>query len=479
MIASTTSTPTPCVTPSRAGACCQGALAAAAAAAAGGGASAWAAQRSARKQQIILPPGTRPFPNHPEGIDTLPKIHNIVIYMQENHSFDSYYGVLGRGDGFSFDAQGNPVNSNPDLNGDPVKVFHQESTCNPITGDHSWDGEHLAWNNGAMDGFVRANNGATNILGYYDADQIPFYYGLAKQFPICDRWFSSVMGPTHPNRRYLQAATSAGMVNTSVAEILEFPTAPNGTIWERFDDLGITWKDYQIDIGDIWLWPGPNIQEFLKVTANNRAFYPSDFLRDCLNGTLPQVSIIAPGVQNQYDEGSQDVQNGEAYSYSIINAVMASPQWAHTALFFTYDESGGCYDHVPPPAAIAPDDIPPRITVPPDQPGAFAQYGVRVPGFVISPWAKREPRLLRRPRPHVDPEVHRDEVEHRRHDVRDANADNLLDCFDFHLPGFVEPPVLAAARLARRRRRVEPQPRPPLNPLPPRPKHHRPHPTSN
>ncbi len=444
----------------------QSALIVAAAAATATGLDACTTQKVAREKKIILPPGTRPHPGKPEGIDMLPAVEHIVIYMQENHSFDSYYGVLGRGDGFRLGKEGRPTNWNPDLQGNPVKVFHQQDTCNPITGDHSWNGEHIAWNHGKLDSFVRANNGSTNIMGYYDGSQIPFYYGLARTFPLCDRWFSSVMGPTHPNRRYLQAATSAGMVVTSVAEVLEYPTAPNGTIWDRLDAHGISWKDYQIDIGDIFLWPGSNPAAFLAKTAGNRAFYPKDFLADCRNGTLPQVSIISPGTQDQYDEGSRDVQNGEAYSYSIINAVMASPNWDKTVLFFTYDESGGCYDHVPPPPAVAPDDIPPRITVPPDQPGTFAQYGIRVPGFVISPFAKK------------------DYVSHVVHDhtsilkfletkfnlgamtYRDANADDLLDTLDLSRPGFREPPVLPAPGLPAGGSACEPQPRPPLNPLP-------------
>lgn len=445
----------------------QAALASAAAVAGSTGLSGWTTQAVARSTGSIRPPGSRPFPDKPVGAESIPEIEHIIIYMNENHSFDSYYGVLGRGDGLTRAKDGTIANYNLDLNGLPVHVFHEENTCNPITGDHSWDGEHIAWNNGKMDGFVRANDGATNIMGYYDGQQIPFYYGLAKVFPIADRWYSSVMGPTHPNRRYLQAATSAGMVVTSAAWVLEHPTAPNGTIWDRLDQHGISWKDYMVaGVGDIDLWPGSNLSQFLAQTAPHTASSPDDFLSDCRNGTLPQVSIIAPGVSNQYDEGSQDVHNGEAYSYSIINAVMDSPLWNKSVVFFTYDESGGCYDHVPPPPAVAPDNIPPAITVPPDQPGTFAQYGIRVPGFVISPYAKR------------------DYVSHVVHDhtsilkfietkwnlgamtYRDANADNLFDMFDFTTKSFAEPVSFPAPGLPAGGSVCEPQPRPGVNPIP-------------
>lgn len=440
-----------------------GALATAAAAAAGCGASGFKAQAQARQKKIILPPGTRPDPSKPEGAESLEQLQHVVIYMNENHSFDSYYGALGRGDGFTFGSDGLPLEANPGTGGKPVRVFHQPDTCNAVTGDHSWNGEHIAWNGGRMDGFVRANQGSTNILGYYDGRELPFYYGLAKVFPLADRWFSSLMGPTHPNRRYLQAATSAGMVDTDVGQILKYPTAPNGTIWDRLDAHGISWRDYMVaGVGDIDLWPG-NLPASL---AGRVSTAPAGFLADCRNGTLPQVSIIAPGVSDQYDEGARDVHNGEVYSYSIVNAVMDSPLWDRTVLFFTYDESGGCYDHVPPPAAVAPDDIKPRITVPPDQPGTFAQYGIRVPGFVISPYARR------------------DYVSHVVHDhtsilkfletkfnlgaltYRDANADSLLDMLDFSRVAFPEPVRFPAPGMPAGGSPCESMPIPPVNPIP-------------
>ena len=441
-----------------------GMLASAGLVAAGSGISPWAAQRDARASGLILAPGSRPFPTRPEGVDTLPQIEHIVIYMQENQSYDHYFGTLGRGDGFTLGPGGVPTNSNLDASDVPVPVFHQASTCDAISGDHSWNGTHLEWNGGAMDGFAKVSG--HNVMGYYDQTNLPFYHGLAETFPICDRWFSSVQGPTYPNRRYLQAATSAGIVATDTAEILATPTAPNGTIWERLDAHGISWVDYAIDIWEVLLWPTSDPAAFLAHTAPNRKLFP-DFLADCLAGTLPQVSIIGPGVHDQYDEGSRDVQNGEAYSASIINAVLGSPLWEKTALFFTYDEHGGGYDHVPPPAAVAPDSIAPRITVPPDQSGDFAQYGIRVPGFVVSPFAKR------------------DYVSHVVHDhtsilkfietkwnlgamtYRDANADNLLDSFDFAHPGFVDPPFLPDPGLPAAGSACQPQPRPPMNPRTP------------
>ena len=441
----------------------QGLLATAGAAALGSGASTWLTQGPARAAGAILPPGSRPHPSKPEGIDLIPQLEHIVIYMQENHSFDSYFGTLGRGDGFTR-VGGVPTNFNLDASGLPVPVFHQASTCNPITGDHSWNGTHQSWNHGAMDGF--AKDSGHNVMGYFDQTNLPFYHGLAETFPLCDRWFSSVLGPTYPNRRFVQAATSVGIVTTDINEVLATPTAPNGTIWDRLDAHGISWKSYGIDIWDVLLFPTHDVGGFLKKTDANRKYF-KDFLSDCLNGTLPAVSIIGPGAHDQYDEGSRDVQNGEAYSASIINAVMDGPKWGSSAILFMYDEHGGCYDHVPPPAAVAPDNIKPRITVPPDQPGDFAQYGIRVPAVVISPFSKR------------------DYVSHVVHDhtsvlklvetkfnlgaltYRDANADDLLDCFDFSRASFPDPPTLPAPGLPAAGSACQPQPRPATNPRTP------------
>ena len=142
-------------------------------------------------------------------------------------------------------------------------------------------------------------------------------------------------------------------------------------------------KGLHLDLPDIALFP-----TFFAANGDHVHTY-NDFLLDCQAGTLPQVSLISPGGTTYTEEDPADIQNGEAYSSAIVNAVMNSPAWGSTVMFFMYDEHGGYYDHVPPPVAAAPDNIAPRITVPPDQPGDFAQYGVRVPAFVISPFAKR------------------------------------------------------------------------------------------
>jgi len=385
-------------------------------------------------------PGTRPFPDKPEGAESLGQIEHIIIYMQENHSYDNYYGMLARGDGFTV-VGGVPTNSNPGLDGTPVPVFHAGSTCDRNRGaSQGWRATQVSVNGGKMDGFVRAADGATGSMAYWDQRDLPFYYSLAATFPICDRWFCSAPAQTFPNRRFLQAATSMGILTTDPAEVLATPDAPNGVIWDRLNAHGITWANYVVDLSDILLFPNFYAQN----TAHVKHF--SDFLTDAAAGTLPQVCLVSPGNRTYTEEDPSDIQLGEAYSSSIINAVMHGKGWEKTAMFFTYDEHGGYYDHVAPPPAVPPDAIAPRLR-PDDPPGRFDTYGPRVPGHVISPYAKRD---------HVSHVVHDHTsilkfIETKFNlgamTYRDANADDLLDSFDFTKMAFREPPTLAAPGL--------------------------------
>ncbi len=385
----------------------------------------------------LRPPGSRPDPRKPEGTDLLPAIEHIVIYMQENHSYDNYFGMLRRGDGFRGRRLGRPLDTNPDLAGNPVRAFHMPSVCDHTpSASQSWNASHISWDGGRMDGFIKAASGGTGSMGYWDRSDIPFYYGLAETFPVCDRWFASVLGQTFPNRRYLQAATSVGIVSTDIKEVLATPTAPNGVIWDRLNAHGISWTNYVVDAPDILLFP-----EFFAANSSHVKPY-AQFLQDCARGTLPQVSIISPGAATYSEENPHDIQLGEAYSHKLITALLQSPLWPKATMFFTYDEHGGYYDHVPPPPAVPPDTIPPRIHVPPDQPGGFDRYGMRVPAVVISPFARRR---------YVSRVVHDHTsilkfVETKWNlgalTYRDANADNLFDCFDFRRPAFLDPPEL-------------------------------------
>jgi len=157
------------------------------------------------------------------------------------------------------------------------------------------------------------------------------------------------------------------------------------------------------------------------------------------------IFLDTPTVEND-EHPPSNVQVGQEFVSRVVKALLTSPQWRHAALFLTYDEHGGFFDHVPPPAACAPDAIPPTLE-PGDEPGAFDRYGIRVPVVVVSPYARR----------HF--------VSHTTHDhtsilrfietrfdlpaltARDANADPMLEFFDFRRPRFKKPPRLPKATI--------------------------------
>jgi phospholipase C len=383
-----------------------------------------------------LSPDARPFPGAPEGEHMLPQIRHIVIYMQENHSYDSVLGTLGRGDGLTIGAGGLPVNANPGADGQAVGMHRATSTCVRSGAGQNWNATVDEVNGGAMDGFARQSPDA---MSYYGADDLPFYHSLASTFVVCDRWFASVPAQTYPNRRYLQAATSVGVVRTDIQQVLDAPEAPNGTIWDRLNAHGIPWLNYAYDVPEIALFPR------VLLTNGDKVRTIPDFLGDCATGNLPSVSIVSAGIDAFSEEAPQDIRRGEAFSHRIIDAVMSGPDWESTVLVFTYDEHGGFYDHVAPPPAVAPDDIPPMINVASgDRPGGFDRYGIRVPGVVVSPFARSG---------YVSSVVHDHTSALRLIETtwnlgaltrRDANASNLLDCLDLEHPGFPEPPALAA-----------------------------------
>ena len=276
-------------------------------------------------------------------------------------------------------------------------------------------------------------------MGYLTSADIPFYYALYSTFAMGDRYFSSVLGPTYPNRFFLLAGTSYGRISN------EFPSTQEEygpSIFELLNDAGVTWKVYYNDIPFAAFFAGARAQpdNFVEI---------DQFHTDAANGTLPQVAYVDPafvtGGEND-EHPPSNVQLGQAFVASVIDSLMHSPNWPSSALFLEYDEHGGYYDHVVPPAACVPDATPPRLT-PTSEPGTFDRYGIRVPMVVVSPFSK----------PHF--------VSHRTHDhtsilrfietrfdlpaltARDANSEPPLEFFDFENPAFLTPPVLPAAEI--------------------------------
>jgi phospholipase C len=386
----------------------------------------------------IRPPGSRPFPNLPEGTDTLPEIEHVVIVMMENHSFDNYFGALERRSGSPM----TPHAANPDGEGNLIHAFRMPSTCQ-LNGHpgQNWNASHISFANGRNDGFVLASGPVA--MGYWTEDDLPFYYGLARTFPLARRWFGSTLCQTYPNRRFLMAGTAAGIISTSTDSLLA-PGPPNGNIFDRLDAHGIGWLNYYSDL--------PSIGILLQYASQHQdKLIPiARFFTDAAAGALPAVSLVDPlYLSAGSEENPDDIRLGEEFVSRVVNAVMSGPGWPKTLLVWLYDEHGGYYDHVPPPRAIPPDDIPPNLG-PDDIPDGYDRYSFRVPAVIVSPYA-RPNHVSHRVRDHTSVLKF---IERKWNlgalTFRDANADDLFDCLDFlHPPAFLDPPTLPAPALDR------------------------------
>ena len=194
--------------------------------------------------------GQLPAPAQPAGTDLLPQIKHIVVLMMENHSYDNYLGMLqDRGEGFPLGPDGEPEVSNTGLHGEPVPAHHLTSTVQlPETPSQSWHATHLQWDDGKLDGFVSAtqqllpDKDPTPAMGYWTEQDLPFYYGLARTFPLADRWFSSCLGPTFPNRRFLISGTANGLIDDLPLNMADYPQ--HGTIFDLLSKHGISWVNY-------------------------------------------------------------------------------------------------------------------------------------------------------------------------------------------------------------------------------------------
>jgi phospholipase C len=399
-------------------------------------------------KRALRHPGSRPAPHLPPGTDTMPEIEHIVVLMMENHSYDNFLGMLGRGkgqtprgDGFTIGKNGKPTATNPRPDGRTQHAFRMPTTCQlHQRPSNEWTSSHVQLNNGRMDGFVTAPVSPTIPLlngpvamGYWTERDLPFTYDLASHFPICDRFFCSLLGATHANRRFLIAGTSAGMVGdveTNLSEAssdVALALPPNGTIFDRLTQYGISWTDYCAD------WPLGATAELYPVNDVLTLVQkkPLDaFVTDAAAGTLPAFSLIDPDFGTQSQENPQNIVVGEKLMQEVVEAIGRSPAWHKTILFLTYDEHGGYYDHVPPPVALAPDLIPPLVKPHEKVYDGFKRYGFRVPTIVVSPYAKKN---------HVSSKVHDFGsilafVERKWNlgamTYRDANANDLTDCLD-------------------------------------------------
>ena len=353
-------------------------------------------------------------------------IDHVVILIQENRSFDHYFGsykgVRGFGDQSAAFNQPYPPNSSSAPTG-VLLPYHLDTTTtnSACTHDitHDWVPQHQSWDNGKMDGFVTSRlainaNDAVLSMGYYTRTDLPYYYALADAFMICDNYFCSVIGPTDPNRLYTMAASidpdgqnGGPIVQTLVATRasmigkLTYTTMP-----EQLQARGISWKVYNAPdqnllngvYSDNVLPYFKNFQDSSSALYKN-AFgpqFPTDFLSDALSGNLPQVSWIIPSVVDSDHPPSPSL-FGESTMSAVVSALTANPvAWAKTVLFVTYDENGGFFDHVAP-ATATPGTAGEYLTVPPVPDPSYEGnppitgpigLGFRVPMTIVSPFSR-------------------------------------------------------------------------------------------
>ncbi|MEZ4445886.1 MAG: alkaline phosphatase family protein [Polyangiaceae bacterium] len=379
--------------------------------------------------------------------DDIP-IDHMVVVMMENRSFDHYFQKLPEYGQPDVDVA--PADfSNLDRDGNPTPIFHQEAYCFVDT-NHGYGGTHTQVNGGLMDGFVTTNEGnhempamgnlemfhGRRAMGYYDETDIPFYYWLANEFSVADRYFSSLPGPTLPNRMYLYAATSYGKVHNSLP-------GPMDLIVDYLDAREIEWKIYAEASPAIAIFVSRGSELFDRVVPIEQ------YYEDAAAGTLPPFAFVDPGLgigTGSYDNDDEHppalAQIGQRFVADVVKALTESPLWSRSALMLTYDEHGGLYDHVEPPPACVPDDVAPE-TEPGDPEKPFDRLGIRVPLIVVSPFAKKH---------HVSHEIYDHTsilklVEARwvmpalTH--RDANALAPWDMFDFDDPPHLDPPAVS------------------------------------
>jgi phospholipase C len=342
-------------------------------------------------------------PSRTGASSRLSDIKHVVILMQENRSFDHYFGTLPGVRGFSDPdaitlSTGKSVFYQPDsANPDGYTLpFHLDTNATsaqsiPST-SHAWAVQHSAWNNGAMDNWLpahRAADGANGpfTMGYYEQQDIPFQFALAQNFTILDNYHCSLLGPTWPNRLYLMSAwidpegTNGGpIISNEHNTLYTWKSYP-----EALSEAGVSWKVYQ-EVDNY----GTNVLEYFDQYVNApvssplyqnalRTYASDQFEYDAQHDKLPTVSWILP-TSWQSEHPDYTPAAGADFVAGKIDAIAANPDvWAKTVFILNYDENDGLFDHVPPP------------TPPAGTPGEFVDgvpigAGFRVPCIIVSPW---------------------------------------------------------------------------------------------
>ena len=411
-------------------------------------------------------------------------IQHLIFIIQENHSFDNYFGTYFGANGIPPGAS-NPANLTSTLM-DYVSPFHLDATqpvyivgdelppgiadplelgdnddesvspfhlSSTVTTDisHAWTAAHIAYDNGKMDGFVYAQNilnlNGTEAMGYYTRSDLPYYYDYADNYVLDDNFFSSLLGPSLPNHLYIASGTSGGIIDNSGGTLNSTGLGLSAlhltwlSLAQELSAANVSWGWYTGDkdpsIGTLWnvLPLFAYFQQHPKVLAAH-VLNTQNFVDSIESGSLPAVSWITPGAwkppnlpavlanSSTSEHPPARLDCGMDYVTSLVNDIMQSKYWSDSAIVITWDDYGGFYDHVAPP-----------------QVDAYGE-GFRVPTLVISPFAKHH------------------YIDHNQYEfgsllslaetifnvpsltTRDAQANNMMNSFDFNQspqPPLVEP----------------------------------------
>jgi phospholipase C len=362
----------------------------------------------------LLPPSLKRVLAAPAApLRSLEQIEHVVMLIQENRSFDHYFGSLSGVRGFSDPtamrlSTGRSVFYQPDaLNPDGFELpFHLDTSKTNAAAvadlSHEWSAQHQAWNGGKMDNWLpahRASDGGNGPLtmGHYMRQDLPFHYALADAFTVCDGYHCSVLGPTHPNLICALTGTNdpdgtggGPVVNNSWPQqgSFTFTTYP-----ERLLAAGVNWRSYQTDPTTAIQFMFKQFNQAPKTSqiyqAGLQARPITAFMDDVRSGNVPQVSWLH---SNADEHPSGHPANGALFMYDVLEALASRPDiWAKTVMFITYDENDGFFDHVPPPTS--PPGTPGEWITTPLPPAAAGiagptGLGFRVPMLVISPWSR-------------------------------------------------------------------------------------------
>lgn len=385
------------------------------------------------------------------------QLNHIIFMLQENRTFDTYFGMINAYraqngwpqdvDAFTLDSNGVPTNDQLNYeNTGRDKVFHMKSMCIENLSPF-WNESHLSanrfnptsetfLNDGIL--YVAAKNARDNgfhdieglrSMGYYDWNDLPFYYFMASQFAMSDKWFSPAPTNTNENRHYMYAATSTG-------HVYPWTGAPSTstTIFDELQAAGVSWKVYAANSNATVF----NQFASLKNKYPDHLVPMQQYFDDLANGTLPQVATLETNGLDEHP--SNNIQLGAAFVKSAIDALLTSKYWTDSAFILSYDEFGGLYDHVHPQHVVSPDGIKPVDLKTGDFPGDFTRTGFRVPMMVISPFS----------RPHYVSHTPADHtailklIETRFHlkslTARDAAQMDMTEFFDFAGKPWKTPP---------------------------------------